>query len=58
MKFAREDFYQETYHIMKLIIIKKKLMNINMKNIFSAFFKIYHILKSFTQTFNVFSIVA
>ena len=32
---------------MKLIIVKKKLMNINMKNISFTFFKIYHILKLF-----------
>ena len=32
---------------MKLIIIKEKLMNINMKNIFSTFFKIHYILKLF-----------
>ena len=47
MKFVKKDFYQETYHIMKSIIIKKKLMNIDIKNIFFIFFKIYHILKSF-----------
>ena len=32
---------------MKLIIIKKKLMNINIKNIFFIFFKIHYILKFF-----------
>ena len=48
MKSVRESFYQETYHITELIIVKKKLMNINMKNIFSAFSEIYHILKLFT----------
>ena len=31
-------------------------MNINMKNISSAFFEIHYILKFFTQTFNAFSI--
>ena len=41
---------------MKLMIIKKKLMNINIKNIFFIFFKIYHILKFFMQVFNVFFI--
>ena len=48
MKSAKEDFYQETCYIVKLIIIKKKLMNINMKNIFSVFSEIYYILKLFT----------
>ena len=52
MKSAKEDFYWETYHIAELIIVKKKLMNINMKNIFFILFKIYCILKLFTQTFN------
>ena len=33
---------------MKSIIIKKKLMNINIKNIFFIFFKIFYILKFFT----------
>ena len=47
MKFIKEDFYQEIYHIAELIIVKEKLMNINMKNIFFVFFKIYHILKLF-----------
>ena len=58
MKFIKESFYWETYHITELIIIKEKLMNINMKNIFSAFFKIYYILKLFMQIFNVFFITA
>ena len=39
------------------MIIKKKLMNINIKNISFVFFKIYYILKFLTQIFNVFSII-
>ena len=58
MKSAREDFYQETYHITESVIIKKKLMNIDMKNISSAFSEIHHILKLFTQAFNAFSTAA
>ena len=38
MKFIEKIFYQEIYYIMKLIIVKKKLMNINIKNIFFYFF--------------------
>ena len=47
MKFIKKDFYQEIYHIIKLIIVKEKLININIKNIFSALFKVYYILKLF-----------
>ena len=54
MKSAKEDFYQEACHIAELIIVKKKLMNINMKNIFFTFSEIYCILKFFMQTLNVF----
>ena len=52
MKSAKEDFYQETCHITESIIVKKKLMNINMKDISSIFSEIHCILKLFMQTLN------
>ena len=58
MKSAKKNSYQKAYHIVKSVIVKKKLMNIDMKNISSVLSKIYHILKSFTQTLNAFSAVA
>ena len=47
MKFTKEDFYQEACHIAELIIVKEKLMNIDMKNIFLIFSEIYYTLKLF-----------
>ena len=58
MKFIKKDSYQETCHIAESVIVKEKLMNIDMKNISFILSKIYHILKFFMQTLNALSVIA